>query len=511
MKALVLLSAFVALAACAASETSRRASPEMDLPPMKTFSAVSPSPPRLPNSVIARDFLDLVFELENGDRVPVFSRFEGPITVEVKGTPPPTLVPDLDRLLARLRREAQIPITRTGETGTGSIVIEPVSKAQIRKVAPSAACFVRPNVSGWQEYRARLRDRETYWNRLTRRTRMTVFLPRDVSPQEIRDCLHEEIAQALGPVNDLYRLSQSDLQRRQFSHGADGVRHVDPARLLRGQSCKPVCPEAQVAARLPDILLRLNPSGGRQGIAPPVPPRKAWVGTINEATALRASKSRRRAAADKSVSLAQRAGLTDIRLGLSYYLQGRASLTSDPDKALGAFIARRAHLSKPPRHPHSRGPCGPADRRVSTGSGTLGCGHCAGRWPQLDVVRKAEHAALLSLLLMVKAEALQLQGRTGDADKVQRDALAWARYGFGDEAKIRETRGGNPGHFATLTRRRCGMIVPLGLIFGVIYGLIIARRRKGNRLDMAQYAAGYGIAFALLAVFAALAIEHLAS
>ena len=38
---------------------------------------------------------------------------------------------------------------------------------------------------------------------------MAVFLPGDVSPQEIRDCLHEELAQALGPVNDLYRLTDS--------------------------------------------------------------------------------------------------------------------------------------------------------------------------------------------------------------------------------------------------------------------------------------------------------------
>jgi len=29
------------------------------------------------------------------------------------------------------------------------------------------------------------------------------------SPQEVRDCLHEELAQALGPLNDLYRLPDS--------------------------------------------------------------------------------------------------------------------------------------------------------------------------------------------------------------------------------------------------------------------------------------------------------------
>ncbi len=38
---------------------------------------------------------------------------------------------------------------------------------------------------------------------------MAIFLPGDVSPQETRDCLHEEMAQALGPLNDLYRLGDS--------------------------------------------------------------------------------------------------------------------------------------------------------------------------------------------------------------------------------------------------------------------------------------------------------------
>lgn len=55
------------------------------------------------------------------------------------------------------------------------------------------------------------------------------------------------------------------------------------------------------------------------------------------------------------------------------------------------------------------------------------------------------------------------------------------------------------------------MIILAGLFIGVAYGLMTARRRSGNRLDMAQYAAGYGIAFTLLAVFLTLIIERLAS
>ncbi|MFY2824862.1 hypothetical protein [Ruegeria sp. MALMAid1280] len=43
------------------------------------------------------------------------------------------------------------------------------------------------------------------------------------------------------------------------------------------------------------------------------------------------------------------------------------------------------------------------------------------------------------------------------------------------------------------------MVVVLGMaILGAILGALTARKRNGNTADMAQYAAGYGIAFALV-------------
>ncbi|MCA0927325.1 hypothetical protein [Ruegeria profundi] len=43
------------------------------------------------------------------------------------------------------------------------------------------------------------------------------------------------------------------------------------------------------------------------------------------------------------------------------------------------------------------------------------------------------------------------------------------------------------------------MVVVLGMaILGAILGAMTARKRKGSGADIAQYAAGYGIAFALL-------------
>lgn len=45
------------------------------------------------------------------------------------------------------------------------------------------------------------------------------------------------------------------------------------------------------------------------------------------------------------------------------------------------------------------------------------------------------------------------------------------------------------------------MIVVAGVVFGAAYGAWLARKRQGGRADMAQYAAGFAIAFGLLGLF----------
>ncbi|MFN7224205.1 MAG: hypothetical protein ACK4MS_09320 [Paracoccaceae bacterium] len=52
------------------------------------------------------------------------------------------------------------------------------------------------------------------------------------------------------------------------------------------------------------------------------------------------------------------------------------------------------------------------------------------------------------------------------------------------------------------------MIVLAGLVLGAAMGAGIARKRGGNGLDMAQYAAGFAIAFALLGLFLTIFIER---
>ncbi|MEC7964309.1 MAG: ATP-dependent transcriptional regulator, partial [Pseudomonadota bacterium] len=73
--------------ATAPLEQPSRAStePATILPPMKTFTASRASVPQVSNTDLARDILDLAFQLESGRQLPRFTRFEGPITLRLTG------------------------------------------------------------------------------------------------------------------------------------------------------------------------------------------------------------------------------------------------------------------------------------------------------------------------------------------------------------------------------------------------------------------------------------------
>lgn len=52
------------------------------------------------------------------------------------------------------------------------------------------------------------------------------------------------------------------------------------------------------------------------------------------------------------------------------------------------------------------------------------------------------------------------------------------------------------------------MIVIAGAVIGIILGALTARKRGGNRLDMAQYAAGFAMAFVVVGMIATVLIDR---
>ena len=52
------------------------------------------------------------------------------------------------------------------------------------------------------------------------------------------------------------------------------------------------------------------------------------------------------------------------------------------------------------------------------------------------------------------------------------------------------------------------MIVIASAVFGVLLGILTAKRRDGNRKDMAQYGAVYGILFTLIGLIVTVVIDR---
>ncbi|GGG61276.1 hypothetical protein GCM10011415_04180 [Salipiger pallidus] len=415
------------------------------LPTMKSFSHPRPTAPRVSNTDLARDFIDLSFLLESGRLLPAFTRFEGPITIRLAGTPPPSLRMDLNRLVHRLRTEAQIDIRQTSEPRANLSVVA-IPRAEIRRHLPQAACFVVPNVSSFDEYLGARRNGQVSWSTVTVRQRVAVFLPSDAAPQEVRDCLHEEIAQALGPLNDMYRLADSvfnDDNIHTVLTGYDMMvlrAYYDPS-LRSGMS------RADVMARLPAILSRVNPQGTsiapqRLGHTP-----RPWLEAVQTALGPGASPGQRRAAAQKAVSIATTLGWTDHRRGFSHYALGRILQGVSASAAKDQFaLAQRYFSAAPNTELHQAYVASQlAAYAINAGQANEALS-LIGR--HLDTAQRHENAALLSTLMMLRAEAMELSGRAAEGRQVRLDSLGWARYGFGSDwavrAKLREIASLNP-------------------------------------------------------------------
>ena len=413
---------------------TRRASLPAKLPAMKAFPATRGAHPIRSNSLIMGDFLDLSFQLESGRPLPVLSRFEGPISVTVAGRAPARMQADLDQLLGRLRQEAGISIHRGVGTSGGRITIELIPKHKLQKHVPHAACFVAPNVAGWADYLRHRGSERTDWTRMRQRTQMTVIIPSDVSPQEMRDCLHEEIAQALGPVNDLYRLENSVFNDDNFHTVLTGfdmliLRAFYAPDLRSGMS------RAEVANHLPAVLKRLNPAGGSGTPRHTPPTPTAWKNAIADALGHGKAITQRQAAALRAVSIARQRGWQDNRLAFSLFAMGQLHIQSDSQTAFAAFQEANAiYRDRTGTDLHA------AHIGVQMAAYALSAGHMdqaiATVNRHLPAVQQAQNAALLATLMMIKAEALDRKGLTSDAARLRLDSLGWARYGFGSNAQV---------------------------------------------------------------------------
>lgn len=429
------------LAACAPTdraEVTKRGPPESGqfavLPAMKSFARLAAAAPTRSNANIAADFMDLEFRLESGRALPVFTRFEGPIGVRLRGDVPPTAAADLGRLITRLQTEAGINIA-LAQADDAQVTIEFLPRKKLQAHVPTAACFVAPRVGSWTEYRTSRRRGVLDWTTLTRREKVAIFVPSDTSPQEVRDCLHEELAQALGPLNDLYRLPDSVFNDDNFHTVLTGFDMLI-LRLHYRPELRNAMTEAQVAALLPALLAKMNPKGEFASNGPATVGPRDWVRLIETALGPTTKDGTRIKAAELALAIARAESWADNRLAFSYFAVARLSLGKDVGRAVTSFAeATRIYRSLPD------GPVHTAHVDMQMAAFALSSGQ-----PEvtvnlannaIPVVTRAENAALLATFMLLKAQALDQLGRADEARAVRLDSLGWARYGFGSDDNVR--------------------------------------------------------------------------
>ncbi len=423
------LAGLLFLGACSDTLEQERLTLPPDLPrfAMKTQSlGVARS-----NSDIARDFLDLTFGLENGDTLPRLLKYEGPVRVALNNPSIAVYRPEIDGLLRRLRVEAKVDIALTNTPENAQIFIEAIPRRSIQKVFPGAACFIIPGVRSWEEFRRPQGSVNMRWSLQDTLGYTTVFIPSDSTPQDTRDCLHEEIAQALGPANDLFRIPETVFNDDNFHSILTPfdmlvLRALYQPELASGMSA------AQVALELPDILNRINPKGRT-----PAPERasndtKLWKTNITRAMDRSRTRNQRRRAARTAIELGSAMQPTDHRLGLAILTLARLETRENPSKAAGLFETADTQFA------NQFGPRNVRSAHVAIHRALLAL---RDNEPQQavaiarayqSVAEAAENAVVFSGLLAIEAEALRLMDKTEASRRARLKSLRWARYAFGD-------------------------------------------------------------------------------
>jgi hypothetical protein len=436
---LFILCLLLTLAACAPAQRAEvtKAQPVdtfrfLSLPAMKTFPNAPASPPTRSNTEIAADFMALEFNLESGRALPVLTRFDGPVTVMLTGDVPATAPADLGKLITRLRNEAGIDIAMGANA---AITIEFLPRQRMQSAVPTAACFVAPRVSSWAEYRKNRNTGALDWATLTRREHLAIFVPSDTTPQEVRDCLHEELAQALGPLNDLYPLTDSVFNDDNFQAVLTGfdmlvLRLHNSPELQNGVTAR------DVAERLPALLAKLNPKGEFRAKHQYKPTSRPWINAIEAALGPNTPPAKRAKAAEQALAIAKAEGWADNRLAFSYFAVGRLNLGKNIPSAMAAFgQASRIYKALPD------GPIHVAHVDMQVAALALSFGQPDITITLADtampVAMHAQNAALLATFMLLKAQALDQLGRVDEAQALRLDSLGWARYGFGSESDVR--------------------------------------------------------------------------
>ena len=248
------------LAGCATTEPRApfQVAPKPSQPPT---GAARSLPVRGANADLAVDFADLYFLTEWDEARARLAKWVTPPRVEIADPALRAYEPFLSVYLGRLRRGAGVDIALV-EPGAGDMLVKFAPGEQMRRAFNSAFCIVAPGRLNWaQMLDWRLDPDQFNWTRIAGIDSATAFIPHDAAPYQIRACLMEEVAQALGPGNDIFRLADS-------AFNDDGAHAVPTSfdllalRVLYDPSLEPGMTRKQAEPLIAAALARFRPQDG---------------------------------------------------------------------------------------------------------------------------------------------------------------------------------------------------------------------------------------------------------
>ncbi len=201
----------------------------------------------------------LTHEMEGRAKRPHLVRYEVPVSVGVEGPGSARYGAFLDGFLARLRANSGIVIARG--PGPDNLHIRFIDGERFKATLPTAFCVIAGGDVSWEAFAADpLGANARQAAKARRLEQTTIFIPDDAWPYLVRNCLLEEVPQALGMTNDLFGLGTS-------SFNDDGA-HLWPTKLdylmlrvLYAPRMTTGLDRRETRDRALEILDRINPAG----------------------------------------------------------------------------------------------------------------------------------------------------------------------------------------------------------------------------------------------------------
>ncbi|MEM9197107.1 MAG: DUF2927 domain-containing protein [Pseudomonadota bacterium] len=429
------LVAVLALAACTGSVTPPATAPE-DRPTLPGLgAALTPGPVAQANRDIARSFVRLVFQRESGVTLKGLLRFETPVRVALSGAGLAAYETELDTLIARLQREAGIDIARVARAADANILIATAPRARLDEVFPGAECFVSPRKLSWRQFRVELAaDRLPGWDELGELTEAAIYIPDDAGPQDVRDCLEEELAQTLGPANDLFELAQSVFNDDNV-HNRLTRFDMLVLRLLYDPALRTGMPRAEAERTARRVLARLNPDGQRFAPRNGLRPAQEWEAILRKLFGSTEPRAAQRADLRRALRFAQRLPQPDHRLATTLDLLAALEFDTRPELSEGLLQRALESLERG----GTAGRLRPATLRIYLAATKQKLGKPAEALPLIDaalpVLAAYDAAARIDQALILRTAALDALGRDAEAAQSAIDSRAWSAY-------VRGTRAG---------------------------------------------------------------------